>query len=437
MKKLKIIALLVMFTVTFLISGCHNSDKKVINNVVSFGGFCSIKDKLSGISDPEEIYKIVQSALDEGMSLDLTDMDLKISKPLVLFNQNIYGGSITYTGNDGQPVIKLAGKCIIENVEIVNTCDNNECGEGKYVGIWLSNEKGTVESGSVIGSIFFRKCGTLIYAPSNVNSAACGLTIENLRAESWYFRGIDFQSSGCNNNSFSNLYICSAFAQASDAYKSDSAVADSAFYLKGCNNASIKQLNVEHCNLRRPIVFENCKDLDASTIHIEGMNIADDEMGYLNILNTSGRIGAVDFYWTRVYAKNNGAIVLGESSKDGDELLIETFLVKGLHDPSAFDPGVKRGLINCGMKLIKRDQKYQNPYFVTINNYVPFTFQNDSQVLEEFYADKDNITFKKIGQLPAGGPTSERPKQRLCKGYTEYFDTTLEKMVIWNGKTWE
>lgn len=436
MKFRKIIPLILCAAMLFT-TGCSLGGGKKASTT-SAGGFCSMKEKLESVKNADEAYKIVQAALDEGKSLDLAGIEIEISKPLILYNQDIYGGKITYTGNDGQPVIKMAGKCVIDNVGIANTCENNNCGEGKYVGIWLSNDKGTVTNGSAIRSVKFSACGTLVYAPKDVESAANGLVIENLRAEGWWFRGIDFQSKNCTNNSFYNLYINrNDFAGTRADKIDDLPVSDSAFYLNGSVSPTIKQLNVEHTNIRQPIIFKDCKDLDVSTIHIEGVNTAEDGRGYVNISNTDGKIGAIDFYWSHVYAKNNALVKLEDSGKDGNEIVFETFLIKGINDPATHVEGIKRGMDNCGIKIFARDDEFTNPYYVTIENYVYFTFQNDKDLLEDFYSDKDNITFKKIGQLPAGGTTEERPTKRLCAGYTEYFDTTVGKLLVFNGTSWE
>ena len=204
-------------------------------------------------------------------------------------------------------------------------------------------------------------------------------------------------------------------------------------------SATVKQLNVEHTSIKQPIVFNDCKDLVVTTIHIEGVSIEKDGCGYINFANTNGKIGAVDFYWTRAYCKDMGLVVLNESDKNGNEISIETFLVKGINDPSlsVAEYSEPRGMDQCDMKFFKRDSKYKNPYYVSIENYVYFTYQNDKQLLETFYSDNDNITFKKIGQIPAGGDTQSRPVNRLCSGYTKDYDTTLGKLLTWNGKDWE
>lgn len=449
MKFLKHIFPLLLCIMLF-VTGCANGGA-AIKNEFSERGFLRMKNLLSGITSADKIYEIVQGKLDEGKSLDLSGCNISVSKSLVLNNQSIFGGSIKYVGEDKSPVMKISGKCNISHTTLYNTCKSTEAKEGEYVGIWLSNDKGTVTEGTVIDSVSFGDTGTCVYAPADVEAAACGMTIENIRAMG-FFRGIDIRAKGCKNNRFSNIYMdfitnvakSSANFEAKYAYD-NTPPADCAFYLENCENAVIKQLNVEHIHVNRPIVIENCDNLDISTLHIEGVSTALDNFGYLNISNTSGRIGAITTLWSRVYNKNASIIALGDADEGGNELEIENFHVRGIHDPASAEGSegeinnVVRGIAKgnaASFKFMARADECKNTYYVTVNNYAPFTFQNDRDRYESFVSDTDTITFKKIGELPAGGTTAERPTVRLCAGYTKYFDTTLNELLLWDGKTW-
>lgn len=448
MKILKHIFPIIMCLMLF-VTGCNNTAKN--KEVLSERGFLQMKNLINGITSADKVYEIVQRELDSGKSLDLTDCNISISKPLILNNQNIFGGTIKYTGKDKAPVMKISGKCNISHTTLYNVCESPDAKEGEYVGIWLSNDKGTVTQGTVIDSVSFGSTGTCIYAPTDVEAAACGMTIENIRAMG-LFRGIDIRSAGCKNNYFSNIYIdfITSVAEGIRNFEAKYAYnnipsADCAFYLKDCENAVIKQLNVEHIHVKRPIVIENCKNINITTLHIEGVSTALDNFGYLNISNTSGRIGAITTLWSRVYNKNASIINLGEADEGGNELEIENFHVRGVHDPASAEgsegeiKSVVRGITKgnaASFKFMARAAECKNDYFVTINNYAPFTFQNDRERYESFVSDTDTITFKKIGELPAGGPTKGRPTERLCAGYTKYFDTTLNQQLLWDGKTW-
>ena len=147
MKKYRILSvILVLLLFLCCFAGCGiDSDK---NKKTVSGGYANMVSELVDVKDAKATYEIVQNILDDGKSLDLSNMEITISKPLVLNNQNIYGGKIIYSGKDEQPVIKLSGKCIIDSVIFENTCKDVECGEGKYVGIWLSNDRGKVTNGT-------------------------------------------------------------------------------------------------------------------------------------------------------------------------------------------------------------------------------------------------------------------------------------------------
>lgn len=432
------------------VTGCGNNGTTA-KNALSERGFLCMKNLLSGKTDPDEIYKIVQSELDAGKSLDLTDCNISISKTLIVNNQNIFGGSVKYVGRDKAPLMKISGKCNISHISLYQNCDSSDVKEGEYVGIWLSNDKGSVTEGTVIDSVAFGSTGTCIYAPADTTAAACGMTIENIRAMG-LFRGIDIRSKNCKNNYFSNIYMDFitnvaeniATYEAKYAYK-EMPSADCVFYLGNCENAIIKQLNVEHIHVKRPIVIENCDNINITSMHIEGVSTALDNYGYLNISGTSGRIGAITTLWSRVYNKNASIINLGDAKDGGSELEIETFHVRGIHDPASAEGSegeinnVVRGIDSGNadsFEFVARAEGAKNQYFVTINNYAPFTFQNDREKYESFVSDTENVTFKKIGELLAGGPTEQRPTVRLCAGYTKYFDTTLQSLMLWDGKTW-
>ena len=431
-----------------LLTGCGIGGAQV---KLSERGFIEMKSLLKDVTSPDEAYQLLQDALDEGKSLDLTGCSVSISRSLTVHDQNVFGGSIKYVGEDKGPVLKISGKCDISHVNLYNKCEGDGAGEGEYVGIWLSSDKGTVQSGTVINSVAFGDTGTCIYAPADIKAAACGMTVENIRAMG-HFRGIDIRAEGCDNNRFSNIYIDfitnvaenKSAHEAKFVYKGVSA-ADCAFYLENCDNTTIEQLNVEHVNVNRPVVFENCNNLKVTTLHIEGVNTALDNHGYLNIANTSGRIGAITVLWSRNYNKNSSVIALGDAADGDSELEIENFHVRGINDPAAAAAeaeeanvvvrGIAQG-VGATFKFISRSEQSKNKYFVTVNNYAPFTFQNDSARYESFVADTDTVTFKKIGQLPAGGTTAERPTLRLCAGYTRYYDTTLGQSLVWDGNNW-
>ena len=175
------------------------------------------------------------------------------------------------------------------------------------------------------------------------------------------------------------------------------------------------------------------------------MSTASDGYGYLNMANTSGEIGAITTFWSRVYNKNASIINLGNADKDGNELTIENFHVRGIHDPASAEgtqgeiDTVVRGIASgnaASFKFVARSENAENNYTVTINNYAPFTFQNDKERYESFVSDTDKIIFKKMGQLPVSGTSAERPTKRLCAGYTKYYDTTLGQLLLWDGNVW-
>ena len=85
-------------------------------------------------------------------------------------------------------------------------------------------------------------------------------------------------------------------------------------------------------------------------------------------------------------------------------------------------------------KIISRKQGENEAFYFTVNDYV---VKNSDYTWDTFPADETFITITKKGKVLERGTTEERPTERLCPYYTRYFDTTLNKEVIWTGEEWK
>ena len=405
-------------------------------------GYVDVEELGAYGNDSGDDWEIVNEALRQGKSLYFGAGTYRFSKPLELDGQNIAGVSfgktvLMYTGSDRQPLIRAQGVCGIRDMTLSfdKAVMTGQEKEGENVAIWLGGQKG-LEPGSYVRNICLNQCGTAVYAPGNLENAASGVSFDTLEVQSFSYRGFDLRSPGRAGNTYTNIY-CGA------AYDNDTkALSDAVFALGGGEVApQIHQLNVEHSNSRQPIIFSNLRDLTATAIHIEGMNIGEAGRGYVNIDHTSGVIRALTVYWSRVDQKGCSTVRLGDAADGGDALRFETFHMKGINDPNQGLHGnwPARGIAAGNaddFKMIARPAGSQNDYRVTVDSLVYFTFQNDRERYESFPCDDGTITFLKKGQLPAGGPTGLRPAVRLCAGYTTYYDTDLGKLLTWNGKSW-
>ncbi len=130
--------------------------------------------------------------------------------------------------------------------------------------------------------------------------------------------------------------------------------------------------------------------------------------------------------YTQGSANNNGVV---------NGLIVNTLHVKGLNDRGAGGGGLDQ---SNGFWFVARPQQSNNiPFYVTINNYTYSTFLADQNAYESFARDpQGNISFLKLGQLPSSGATQNRPSYRRIAYITQYFDTTLNKLLLWNGSQW-
>ena len=407
-----------------------------------YDGYVNVEELGIYGNDDDDDWEAVNQALKEGKSLYFGTGTYRFSKPLELKDQNIAGVSfsrteLTYTGTDKQPLIRAQGVCGIADMSLTNA-EGILTGQekaGENVLIWLGGEDGGGSPGSYVRNVCLYRCGTAVYAPPELKAAACGVVFDTLEVCDMVYRGFDLQSTGRVGNTYSNIYFGAA-------YGGTNALTDAVFALEGSEQAAaIHQLNVEHSNSRQPIILNGLRDMTATAIHIEGMNVGQADRGYLNIANTSGVIRGLSVYWSRLTERNSSTIRLGDAAEGGSDLRIETFHMKGINDPanSLHGEWPVRGIhdgVGGSYRMFDRVDGARNAYRVTVDSYVYFTFQNDRTEYDTFPCDDAEIEFIRKGQLPAGGPTAGRPVVRLCIGHTTYFDTDLGRSVVWDGSSW-
>ena len=69
--------------------------------------------------------------------------------------------------------------------------------------------------------------------------------------------------------------------------------------------------------------------------------------------------------------------------------------------------------------------------------YHPSAGVNGADYLFKFWADGSGINFRTINELHApGGSTEHRSNYWYKNLYQQYFDTTLNKLIIWDGEKW-
>ena len=214
----------------------------------------------------------------------------------------------------------------------------------------------------------------------------------NLELQDFSFRGIDFVSKTRTGNVFSNIYM-----------RSDHIV-DSLFNMEGEESeTTIIQLNLEHTKVSRAAIsLDGCRALALSTLHIEGIELVEEDATFIYLENSSGRMDAVTVYYTAVDAADCSLFKIGDAVYDINEswqteppatlskMIVGTLHLKGIHDPnvgihgSRPDPGLN-GLEN--FLFAEREANALGPYKLKIENYVYYTFQDDAAGYRAFATD--------------------------------------------------
>lgn len=408
----------------------EKEETKVIENKMSvdFVAADSVGLKQGGFDNSE----ILQKLIDEGKSIYLGDGDYYLSKTVKLKNAQIIGTASTRTslyGDGDYTLIEADGQFVLSDMRLYNSSVDGSEKVGDKVLISLGQNGGAVE-GSKIRCIEFKECGTAIYEAEDA-TASYGIDIDTIEYSKVSYAGMDFRSIGRKNNHIANIYMGSSGEKVTEFAEVG------ARFIGKEENLKIDQFNVEHFRAETSIWFDGISGLDVSTIHIEGMDIAKEGNGYIRCNNTSGRLGNLVVYWSRVSYNDCSLLLLGDAAKKGNELFIESIQLKGVNDPASFHgTWGTRGIKDNGYKVVNRVSGAKNEYSVELDNYVPFTWQNDWETLKAFPCDDENIVFIKKGNIAQYGTTEQRPTDCLCKNYSKYYDTTLGQLLVYDGNNW-
>ena len=434
-----------IFLMSMLLAGCRSKANSTSSVSFESSGTSSLPDSIvtaeslgASPNDDEDDYAAVSAALSKGKNIYFDAGTYTFSKTLHIKNQQLIGlgqsqTQLVYTGKDKGALIQAEGACTIAELALLvdKSLITGQEKEGESVLLWCGGD--TPLRNASIRNVSFGNAGTSIYAPSDKKAAVCNTTFDTLEIASCTFRGVDLRSPDRTDNTFINVY--SGHASIDDKEYTPQSI----FSLTGGDTGlKINQLNVEHTVSLQPIILNDCSEADISTIHVEGVTIGRDDSGYLNLENTTGRIGALTVYYTPVDHDRDSVIRFGNAEKTS-KLQIDVLHLKGLNDPNAELHGARTGglLLNHGKSFVMmaRDSSATGEYSVNTDSYVYYTFQSDSKLYEQF-PTAGPVTFTKIGVLPESGTTKERPTTRLSKNCTTYFDTTLGKLLLWNGTKW-
>lgn len=424
-----------------------------LNNLVNVKDFGAIGDGVT--DDTQAINNATMSAHTNGRSgIYFPKGTYKISQSINLRNKDIIGESKhtvvinSHSTNASDCILSLGGVCKVENIT-VKYDDSVEllASKDKFIAIKTTdNSNERLVKGARISDVNIFNCGTGI----SDNGVGCfSTTFENIRIKNFTWAGVYFSGRTRTGNLWNNIYIESPDIDCITGFG----------YEGEESETSINQLNIEHMSGKSSVLYlRNAKAMKISSLHIEGVKVRDNWKGFVDIANTSLKIDSCSFYYTR--QENTGCSLFrlgsGLNVVEGQEtnvkcnncsLDIGVLNCKGLARPNRgiypSYPSDKISLNNSqSFNFIYRDNGFienNDIYFVNIDEYKWETWSSndDSNIYEGFKCDPHNdITFIKKGELPKIGTTEQRPTNRLCNGYTSYYDTTLNKMMYYINNTW-
>lgn len=374
-----------------------------------------------------------------------------VSQTLKIENQNFVGGGCFATQivstcvSKDTPIIMAGRSCCISDIMLRfdDGIVTGEEKEGERVGILARSDTFPLQRASSITRVRIEKVGTAIYMPRDyIGGGPFCIDHSNLELQHFSFRGIDYGARHRIGNSFSNIFMLSDYE------------VDCMIHLEGDSaNVSMSQITIINSKCRRSaITFSNVYGFNISTLHIGNICITEPGHALLEFNNASGEIGALHCNYIPIDSEDVSLIRLYNADydlclSDGKMLESERYIrigdmtVCGLNDPTQdlFPKSENMGLVapyDKTFRFVSRKEGSKGKYFVEISGYSYFTFKDDRKAYEEFKCDDDRIEFLKKGTLTPGGPTKDRPKYRLCRYVTEYFDTDIGKKLCWDGEKW-
>ncbi len=412
-------------------------------NVVDFGAKPN-----SFLDDTEAFLKAIAT----GNSVFVPEGIYYVSKTLKIENQNFIGSGIFQTHiisinlDKNQPILMAGRSCKVTDMLLMykEGIVTGEEKEGERVGILMHGETWPLQRGSEIKNLRIENVGTCFYMPRDyAGGGPFSIEHANLELQNFSFRAIDYGARHRIGNVFSNIFMTSNYESV-----------DSLIHLEGDEvNVSMTQMVMLYTRCcKAAMSINNVKGFHISSMHIGGVSIVTEGRGLVELNNSSGEIGAISYNYIPLECNNTSLIKLYDANYDlcltekevvasNHYLRIGHLDVCSINDPTADSNyfGSNDGLVypyGEKFKFISRDDNSKGIYYVDIGNYSYYTFKEDAEVYEEFVCDDDNIHFIKKGALIMGGTTAERPRYRLCKYVTEYFDTDLGRKICWDGEKW-
>lgn len=378
------ISVLIFNSLVFSASAEDNAKQSVDS------GFANVLDFGATIDDKTDDYAAFKAALDTGKNIYVPNGTYYVSESIVLENRICRGSTpnncIINGMNKDNPIFIMQGTSQIYDLRLMFSkaaggYTGNEQ-QGECVAIQAGSKDKPLSYGSVVRSMNFSNVGTAIYSPAE---AGCnGTLFDSMDISPYSYRGFDMQSENRVMNTYSNCYIN---AHVSSKIKS---IANSGFALEGSEYAAtLTQINIEHDEIKNPIILKNIKNINISAVHIEGVNVSQENMGFLYLDKTSGYLAAYTSYFCYVNKMDTSQICFGNSDSK-DILNIGIFHVKGINAPDRpthpdweeemekeGTPRSLNGKYSSSYNHFNRKNGAIGEYIVKVKSYTYYTYNND------------------------------------------------------------
>ncbi len=267
-----------------------------------------------------------------------------------------------------------------------------------------------LQRGSVIDEVVFDLVGTAI---SDYGMGEFSVTYGTIEIVRHSYRGVDIRGTSRTGSVWTNIYI-----NGGATYTPEGGFC----YTGQGAGGMIGQLNVEHgAYTGYPVRIEGEQGLVINSLHIEGVDCATANMGYLGLDSASVTVLSLNVYNTRMSTDNTAVVRLARGAYQSlavpsalttvsttSNLKIGKLNVKGLAAPNNTTyptyPTGRTGVRNCpGFALFKRDGSYTDSnWLVEVEDYLWGAFA--SQSADRPYLEVPDLTstgviqFKRFGE---------------------------------------
>ena len=284
------------------------------------------------------------------------------------------------------PILALGGKAAARRMRIEYDTLSGAETSGQREGLVLYDITGgnALQRGAVIDEVYFNKVGTAI---NDRASSPFNVTFGTITIEEYSYAAVIMTGTSRTGNIFTNLRVSST------SYTPTYGVQ---FF--GGTGEEIRQVNIEHAAFKEAALdCDGASALVIGKLHLEGVDTANTDRGYINLRNTNATFDTVVAVNTRMTTYNNasvfkfgraGSLPTGAASRNSVQLQstiqIGELFLQGLSDPSSVVyptyPAGRRGVSTIpGFTVFRRDPSFTDANFrVSVHQYSCLLYTSDA-----------------------------------------------------------